>query len=59
MGISIGQTGGSIDSASAMASLSSANSAGTMLTQVANAQVANVEALFGSLGLGTNVNAVA
>ncbi len=59
MGISIGQTGGSVDSGGAMSSLGSANAASAMLAQVANAQVANVQALFGSLGLGTNVNAVA
>jgi hypothetical protein len=59
MGMSIGETGGSIDSGSAMSSLGSASSASAMLAQVANAQVANVEALFGSLGLGMNVNAVA
>ncbi|MGD0471758.1 MAG: hypothetical protein ABSB70_00880 [Candidatus Velthaea sp.] len=57
--MSIGDTGASADSGGAIASLAAANSASTMLTQVANAQVANVEALFGSLGLGTNVNAVA
>jgi hypothetical protein len=59
MAIGIGEIGGSVDSGSAMSSLGAANSAGAMLTQVANAQVANVEALLASLGLGANVNAVA
>jgi hypothetical protein len=55
MGMSIGGTGALVDSGGA-AALSAPVAA---LTQVANAQVANIQALFGSLGLGTNVNAVA
>jgi hypothetical protein len=54
---SIGEIGGSIDSGSALSSM--AASASAMLTQAANAQTASAEALLGSLGLGTNVNAVA
>jgi hypothetical protein len=56
---SIGDIGGSIDSGSVMSSMGAANSASAMLTQAANAQVASAEALLGSLGLGTNVNASA
>jgi len=55
----IGEIGGSVDWGSATSSMGAANSASAMLTQAANAQVAGVEALLGSLGLGTNVNAVA
>jgi len=56
---SIGEIGGSIDSGGAMSSLATAASASAMLTQAANAQTASAEALLGSLGLGTNVNALA
>jgi hypothetical protein len=59
MGSNIGSIGGTIDSGGAMSSLGAANSASAMVTQVANAQVANVDALLASLGLGTNLNAVA
>jgi hypothetical protein len=56
MGITIGQPGAVADASGATASPAIATA---LSAQVQSAQTAEIEALFGSLGLGTNASAVA
>jgi hypothetical protein len=56
MSISIGQSGAGADPSGVMASLAVSSAAAA---QIGSAQTVEAEALFGSLGLGTNASAVA